>query len=71
MIQIWKFHEAPTEYQTLSSGGDEEWLMFVPVEIGTDNEDLAEKIVRADILGCCTTHVYTVADGKVYIGYHA
>lgn len=36
-ILVWRFYDAPEEYRALSGhGGDEDWLAFVPDEIGTD-----------------------------------
>ena len=34
-IQVWRFDEAPEEYQRLATrGGDEDWLAVVPKEYG-------------------------------------
>lgn len=36
-IKVWHFYDAPEEYRALSGhGGDEDWLAFVPDEVGLD-----------------------------------
>ena len=69
MIKVWRFYDAPVEYQELSPhGGDEDWLAFIP-------EKLAQQwigwIDGGTAFGCSDVSCHTVPGGEVRIGAHA
>lgn len=66
-IQVWRFDDAPSEYQKLSqNGGDEDFVVFVPSEYG---DFWAPWIDATD--ACRDPEVHEVKGGKIYIGSHA
>lgn len=68
-IMVWRFHEAPQEFQDLSGhGGDEDWLAFVPSQYGDEYLPWAESGTR---FGVCDVSQHEVNGGRVLIGAHA
>lgn len=68
-IKIWRFIEAPIEYQNLSeNGGDEDWIAFLP---DTFNEDIPLFLEKGSAFGCFSVDEYLVDNGKILIGCHA
>lgn len=66
-ILVWRFHEAPAAYQALSrSGGDEDWVVWVPLEFCPIYAPWLERIDT-----CNEPERHEVADGTVFIGSHA
>lgn len=68
-IMVWRFKDAPKEYQALSPhGGDEDWVAFFPEEYGID-----EYVGWADggSFGCCDVSCHEVVGGHIRIGAHA
>lgn len=68
-IRVWRFEDAPPEFQALSTnGGDEDWVALVPKE-------LAEKYIHwleCPAFGCCDVSDYPLESGAVVrIGSHA
>jgi len=71
MIKVWRFEDAPAEYQALSTnGGDEDWVVFVP-------DGFAEVHIPflveggSGSIGCWCIEEHAVKGGKVCIGSHA
>lgn len=68
VIAVWRFHEAPEQYQHLSTnGGDEDWLALVPFEM----REAYIPWLEYGPFGVCSIDRYEHADGIVYIGSHA
>jgi len=68
-IVVWRFHDAPTEYQGLSDhGGDEDWLAFVPEAL---SEEWIGWMTEGTSFGCCSVSEHRVAGGVVRIGAHS
>jgi hypothetical protein len=68
-ILVWRFYEAPKEYQSLSPhGGDEDWLALVPNNMSGDYIGWLESGSR---FGCCDVSEHKVDAGTVFIGAHA
>jgi hypothetical protein len=67
-IKVWRFHDAPQEYQDLSPhGGDEDWLAVLPK--GVEQPMWAES---GTSFGCCDVSVHELPTGEtVLIGAHA
>ena len=72
-IKIWKFHDAPKEFQDLSiSGGDEDYLTLIPPNY------IQEYFGFLDCIhfGCCSIDEIKIEKGlykgySVLIGTHA
>jgi hypothetical protein len=69
-ITVWRFQDAPPEYQALShNGGDEDWLAFIPDGFpGGEPHWMGDS---ADRGWCNITESYDVDGGHVVIGSHA
>lgn len=72
-IRLWRFEDAPAEYQQLSAhGGDEDWVLYIPAWFATDDAPLLppDWLCRID-----TSHdpqIITLPNGaQVWIGAHA
>lgn len=69
-IKVWAFRQAPIAYQKLSTnGGDEDWIAFIPANIGLENPPLW--MGEGTPFGYCNVDQYTVDGGTIYIGSHA
>jgi hypothetical protein len=69
MIKVWRFEDAPKEYQELSTnGGDEDWIAFVPTEM---NDDYIPWLESGSSFGCCCVDKYNVLGGTIHIACHA
>ena len=77
---IWRFSDAPKEYQELSSyGGDEDWILACPDgwDMGYDKCSKDNKPIDSiayswiDRLGVCDVSEHRVENGWVYIEAHA
>lgn len=68
-IQVWRFCDAPEEYQNLSAhGGDEDWLAIVPKEA----DGWIPWMDEGSSFGCCSVSEHFLENGdKVFIGAHA
>jgi hypothetical protein len=67
-IIVWRFEDAPKEYQKFSSGDDVDWVAFVP---DCHAESYIAWLEEGSAFGCCSVTQNTVKGGKIYIGYHA
>ena len=68
-ILIWKFHEAPEEYQKLSRhGGGEDWIAFVPSHYDRYYIGWLES---GGAFGTCDVSSHPAKKGTVFIGAHA
>lgn len=69
-IIIWKFEDAPPEYQALSPhGGDEDWLARVPASMAGD---WIPWMQAGSEFGCCDVSCHGLPDGsEIRIGAHA
>ena len=68
-ILVWRFYEAPQEFQALSGhGGDEDWLAFIPDAFG---DEWIGWLDSSTSFGVCETTRHPVEGGLVYIGAHA
>ena len=66
-IMVWRFYEAPQEFQALSGhGGDEDWLAFVPAAFQDEWIGWTE-----GSFGISETTRHPVEGGWVYIGAHS
>lgn len=71
-ILIWRFYNAPKEYQTLSTnGGDEDWLAFIPAKVWKAEGGDIMFLWHGTPFGVCDVSEYPVNDGMVLIGAHA
>ena len=69
-IKIWRFSDAPQQYQQMSEhGGDEDYIALVPVHYR--DEYLVWRIEELGMLGCSSTDKYERPEGDVYIGAHS
>lgn len=70
-ILVWRFHDAPQEFQDLSRhGGDEDWLAVVPASMVGDYIPWLEE--GRGGFGVCDVEEHRLADGRaVFIGAHA
>jgi len=69
MIKIWKFEDAPMEYQKLSTnGGDEDWIAFIPKELAGEYIGFLEV---GNEFAVCNKEEYRVDGGIIIIGSHA
>lgn len=68
-ILVWRFYEAPQDFQGLSGhGGDEDWVAFVPAAFG---DDWIGWMDSGTPFGCCDVSRHPIDGGVVYIGAHA
>ncbi len=74
-ILVWHWQDAPDNYKALStSGGDEDWVAFVPVALAGTYIPWLE---GGGPFGCCSVSEHAiettngVRKGTVYIGAHA
>jgi hypothetical protein len=67
-IIVWRFEDAPLEYQRLSEeGGDEDWIVFIP-------DSLPGNLYISWLDRICSygePPYYKVEGGGIYIGSHA
>lgn len=69
MISVWRFDDAPLEYQELSPhGGDEDWVAFIPEDEIMPYLSWAES---GTPFGYCDVSIHRVDNGEVRIGAHA
>jgi len=68
-IKVWRFDDAPKEYQNLSkNGGDEDWIALVPKKLNKNYIGWLD----SSSFGCCHIYTYKLNNGNViYIGCHA
>lgn len=69
-IQIWRFDEAPKEYQDLSEhGGDEDWVALLPASF---DGEIITWLEDGSSFGCCSVSEHKLSDGRIVrIGAHA
>ncbi len=69
-IKVWRFHEAPEEFKTLSGhGGDEDWVALIPKELAGDYYPWMES---GSPFGCCDVSEHVLDNGDVVrIGAHS
>ncbi len=68
-IMVWRYSDAPDEYQRLSPhGGDEDWLAFVPSDLAGQWIGWLEE---GTSFGCCSVSEHGVEGGVVRIGAHS
>jgi hypothetical protein len=68
-IKIWKFYEAPKEWQDLSPhGGDEDWVAEIPKSYGSL---LPLWMEEGTPFGCCSVSVHDLPEVTIAIGAHA
>lgn len=68
-ILVWRFHEAPPQYQALSDhGGDEDWVAFIPDSLAGE---WIGWLQEGTSFGCCRVSEHSVDGGVVRIGAHA
>jgi hypothetical protein len=76
-IKIWRFEDAPKEYQKLSTnGGDEDWLALMPNKFnGGDIPIFLQEWQEGMAFGYCNVDEYKIKiKNKIYkviIGSHA
>lgn len=70
MIRVWRFHEAPQEYQELSgNGGDEDWLALVPKSMA---ESYISWLDDGSSFGVYCIDRFTLKSGEIIvIGSHS
>lgn len=68
-IVVWRFDDAPKEYQGLSPhGGDEDWLALVP---SCMSGEIIGWLEPGSMFGRCDVSQHKVEAGTVFIGAHA
>lgn len=69
-IRVWRFDDAPAEWQALSEhGGDEDWLAHVPAALAGEWPAWMES---GTAFGWCDVSDHPLPDGSVVrIGAHA
>lgn len=68
-ILVWPFKDAPPEYKILStSGGDEDWLAFVPDHL---KDSWIPWMEDGSVFGCAGVEEIPVHGGVVRIGSHS
>ena len=68
-IMVWRFHDAPNEFQALSDhGGDEDWLAFVPTTLG---DPWIGWLESSTPFGVSETTRHPIHGGWIYIGAHS
>lgn len=71
-IRVWRFSDAPEEFQRLSEhGGDEDWVALVPEHIMADGTPTW--LWSGTPFGVCDVSEHPLIDGRgtVFIGAHA
>lgn len=72
MIRVWRFQDAPDNLRYLSSsGGDEDWLALIPIEM---KDDYIPWMESGSTFGCCSVDEYSSPEMPgfiVRIGRHA
>lgn len=64
VVKVWRFTDAPTEYQRLAwNGGNGDWIALVPVEYGS-----IPFFIEQMSSGLFWVGVYAVDEGLLYIG---
>ena len=64
-IRIWKFYDAPKEFQEMSiNGGDEDYLAIIPPNYTTEYFPFLE----GNTFGCCSVDEIKIETG-LYRGY--
>jgi len=58
-IQVWRYYQAPAEWQVSRNGGDEDWLALVPFEY---EDDCIGWVDEGHAFGCCTVDEFYVKD---------
>jgi hypothetical protein len=68
-ILVWRFEDAPKEYQELSDhGGDEDWVAFVPEYM---KDYWIGWLESGSYFGCASVSEHEVAGDIIRIGAHA
>lgn len=68
-ILVWEFKDAPETYKNLStSGGDEDWVAFVPKGY---KDKYISWLESGTGFGVCDVQQIKVKDGHIYIGCHS
>ena len=68
-IQLWRYGDAPKEYQDLSEhGGDEDWIAFMPDSFSYGWPLFLDE---GTSFGCCSVSEHKVEGGTIRIGAHA
>jgi phosphoserine aminotransferase len=72
-ILVWRFYEAPEEFQALSQhGGDEDWLAHVPARFYAKQGNDYIPWLEYGSFGVCDISEHRLEDGsRVFIGAHA
>lgn len=72
-IKIWKFEDAPIEYQKLSdNGGDEDWLAYIPKSFLGEFFDAPPNFIVGEAFGRCSTNYYALENKDIIaIGCHS
>jgi len=67
-IKVWRFDDAPEEYQDLSNnGGDEDWIAFVPDWL---SDEYIGWLEEGSSFGCYKVKEHVVDGGIIRIGCH-
>lgn len=71
-MTVWRFEDAPEEYQKLSTnGGDEDWLVLIPAQIVDKIFYYEDMPYWMEKMGCCSVDKYPLENGDiVVIGAH-
>lgn len=64
-IKIWAYENAPAEYQILNSGGDEDYIIFVP------NGQELPWCIESALTRCGNMPSTKVDGGIIYLSSHA
>lgn len=68
-IRVWKWEDAPKEFQSLFSPNDADWLALAPAEMAVE---MIPWIELGDGFGRCDVNKCKLEGGDVvYVGYHA
>lgn len=69
-IHVWRFSDAPKQFQELSThGGDEDWVALIPKEMAHEYIPWMED---GSPFGCCSVSEYQLDGGCVVrIGAHS
>lgn len=69
-ILMWRFEDAPTEYQARSPhGGDEDWVVYVPSHYLDEWMPWLEEGLGS--IGVCSISKHETEGGMVFIGAHS
>lgn len=70
-ILVWRFEDAPLEFQGLSErGGDEDWLAFIPADVWDKHGRPAWMGEGGTQWGVYATDIHIVDSGVIAIGVH-